>query len=64
MDFQSLQIWLTTKLSNFALAYGIHHSRNMTQKQRWMLRYKEVMEFMEKNYRKSSRYRVEEHNYL
>lgn len=36
----------------------------MTQDERWMVRYNEVMEFMEKNHRNPSRHRLEEHDML
>ena len=36
----------------------------MTQDERWMLRYNEVMDFMEKNHRNSSRHRIEERDML
>lgn len=36
----------------------------MTQEERWMLRYNEVMDFMEKNYRNPSRHRLEDHDML
>lgn len=36
----------------------------MTQDERWMARYKEVMDFMEKNHRNPSRHRIEEHDML
>ena len=36
----------------------------MTQDERWMVRYNEVMGFLEKNHRNPSRHRIEEHDYL
>ena len=33
----------------------------MTQDERWNIRYKEVMEFIEANKRNPSKYRIEEH---
>ena len=36
----------------------------MTQEERWNLRYKEVVEFVETNYRNPSRHRIEEHDML
>ena len=33
----------------------------MTQDERWIARYNEVMEFMETNHRNPSRHRIEEH---
>lgn len=36
----------------------------MTQDERWMVRYNEVMEFLEENHRNPSRHRIEEHDYL
>ena len=36
----------------------------MTQDERWMAKYSEVMEFMETNHRNPSRHRLEEHDLL
>ena len=36
----------------------------MTQYERWMAKYNEVMDFMEKNHRNPSRHRMEEHDML
>ena len=36
----------------------------MTQDERWMSKYKEVMDFMETNHRNPSRHRLEEHDML
>lgn len=36
----------------------------MTQEERWMTRYKEVVSFIETNHRNPSRHRIEEHDYL
>ena len=36
----------------------------MTQDERWMARYKEVVEFIETNHRNPSRHRIEEHDML
>lgn len=36
----------------------------MTQDERWMLRYEEVMGFLEENHRNPSRHRIEEHDHL
>lgn len=36
----------------------------MTQDERWLARYNEVMEFMEVNHRNPSRHRIEEHDML
>lgn len=36
----------------------------MTQDERWLTRYREVMDFMEKNHRNPSRHRIEEHDML
>ena len=33
----------------------------MTQDERWMTRYTEVVDFLEKNHRNPSRHRIEEH---
>ena len=36
----------------------------MTQDERWLVRYKEVMRFLEENHRNPSKYRLEEHDML
>ena len=36
----------------------------VTQEERWLARYEEVMEFMEMNHRNPSRHRIEEHDHL
>ena len=36
----------------------------MTQEERWMVRYEEVMAFIESNHRNPSKYRIEEHDML
>lgn len=36
----------------------------MTQEERWLNRYQDVMDFMEKNHRNPSRHRLEEHDML
>ena len=36
----------------------------MTQNERWLVRYKEVMDFLEKNHRNPSKHRIEEHDHL
>jgi len=36
----------------------------MTQEERWMRRYQEVVEFIEANHRNPSRHRIEEHDML
>ena len=36
----------------------------MTQDERWMLKYDEVVEFVETNHRNPSRHRIEEHDML
>ena len=38
--------------------------RRMTQEERWMKRYHEVIDFIETNHRNPSRHRVEEHDML
>ena len=38
--------------------------KTMTQDERWLVRYKEVMGFLEENHRNPSRHRIEEHNML
>ena len=36
----------------------------MTQEERWVIRYKEVVDFIEANHRNPSRHRIEEHDML
>lgn len=36
----------------------------MTQEERWLMRYYEVMHFLEENHRNPSRHRIEEHDML
>ena len=36
----------------------------MTQDERWLAKYNEVMDFMEANHRNPSRHRIEEHDML
>ncbi len=36
----------------------------MRQDERWMIRFKEVIDFMNTNHRSPSRYRIEEHDML
>jgi len=36
----------------------------MTQDERWMVRYEEVMGFLEENHRNPSKHRIEEHDML
>ena len=36
----------------------------MTQEERWLARYREVVEFIESNHRNPSKHRIEEHDML
>ena len=36
----------------------------MTQDERWIVRFNEVVEFLKRNHRNPSRHRIEEHNML
>lgn len=36
----------------------------MTQDERWLAKYNEVVEFINTNYRNPSRHRIDEHDYL
>lgn len=36
----------------------------MTQDERWMVRYEEMMAFIESNHRNPSKHRIEEHDFL
>ena len=38
--------------------------RGMTQEERWMVRFEEVMTFIESNHRNPSKHRIEEHDML
>lgn len=42
----------------------ISNNGRMTQDERWLVRYKEVMRFLEENHRNPSRHRIEEHDML
>ena len=39
-------------------------NNNMTQEERWQIRYNEVVEFIETNHRNPSKHRIEEHDML
>lgn len=43
---------------------GIKGNENMTQDERWIAKYNEVVEFIETNHRNPSRHRIEEHDML
>ena len=43
------------------VCYG---NTGMTQDERWLVKYKEVMGFLEENHRNPSRHRIEEHDHL
>ena len=36
----------------------------MTQEEKWLVKYKEVVDFIKKNHRNPSRHRLEDHNML
>ena len=36
----------------------------MTQEEKWMARYQEVIDFIETNHRNPSKHRIEEHDHL
>ena len=42
----------------------VEKNDEMTQEERWMTRYKEVVSFIEANHRNPSKYRIEEHDML
>ena len=42
----------------------IYGTKDMDQETRWLTKYNEVMDFMEKNHRNPSRHRLEEHDML
>lgn len=42
----------------------ISNNGRMTQDERWLARYKEVMRFLEENHRNPSKHRIEEHDML
>ena len=42
--------------------YGIQNAcKDMTQDERWIVRFNEVVEFLKRNHRNPSKYRIEEH---
>ena len=43
---------------------GTRKNNSMTQDERWMLKYNEVVDFIESNHRNPSRHRIEEHDML
>lgn len=43
---------------------GLYNNGSMTQDERWLERYNEVMEFINTNHRNPSKHRIEEHNML
>ena len=38
--------------------------KSMTQEEKWMARYQEVIDFIETNHRNPSKHRIEEHDHL
>ena len=42
----------------------LNSGASMTQDEKWMARYDEVMRFLEVNHRNPSKHRIEEHDYL
>ena len=45
--------------------YGIQNvCKDMTQDERWIVRFNEVVEFLKRNHRNPSRHRIEEHDML
>ncbi len=42
----------------------LNSGASMTQDERWIARYQEVMGFLEENHRNPSKYRIEEHDML
>lgn len=45
------------------MGYGTK-SNSMTQEEKWVLKYNEVVEFINTNHRNPSKHRIEEHNML
>ena len=43
---------------------GTRKNNSMTQDERWMLKYNEVVDYIESNHRNPSRHRIEEHDML
>jgi hypothetical protein len=43
---------------------GIKENENMTQDERWLAKYNEVVDFINTNHRNPSRHRIEEHDML
>ena len=54
--------YYTIRMSAMSLQYNLQ--KEMTQDERWMARYNEVMEFLEENHRNPSKHRIEEHDHL
>lgn len=48
----------------FQVSGGFKWFRVMTQDERWLTRYNEVMEFIEREHRNPSKHRLEEHDML
>ena len=45
--------------------YGIQNAcKDMTQDERWIVRFNEVIEFLKRNHKNPSRHRIEEHGML
>ena len=53
----TLEGFLAAKLSSV-------RTTTMTQEEKWMARYQEVIDFIETNHRNPSRHRIEEHDML
>ena len=43
---------------------GTRKNNSVTQDERWMLKYNEVVDFIESNHRNPSKHRIEEHDML
>lgn len=56
--------WIIQITSKVSIYKGMIIKVNMTQDEKWMFKYNEVMEFINTNHRNLSKYRIEEHNML
>ena len=57
-------VYLLRKSRENIAAYETIMNSNMTQEERWMTRYNEVLMFIETNKRNLSKHRIEEHDML
>lgn len=51
-------------MAEATLCNSFEQANSMTQDERWLAKYNEVMDFLESNHRNPSRHRIEEHDML